>query len=132
MIVVAAALINDGNAILIQQRPNGKTQSGLWEFPGGKVERYEDCRSALARELAEELRVTVNPFELEECTFVTGRTAEGTDLVLLLYVCRFWSGAPQAVEADALAWVGPSELLDYALMPLDVPLAERLAKFLSV
>jgi adenine-specific DNA glycosylase len=37
-LVVACALIDTDNRVLIAQRPEGKELAGLWEFPGGKVE----------------------------------------------------------------------------------------------
>ncbi|NDU79431.1 NUDIX domain-containing protein, partial [Actinomadura sp. DSM 109109] len=39
--VVAVALADDQGRFLMQQRPAGKAHAGLWEFPGGKVERGE-------------------------------------------------------------------------------------------
>jgi len=126
VIVVAAALIDPNNAILIQQCPKHKPLAGLWEFPGGKVEASEECRSALCRELSEELGIKVHPDNLEEFSFVTGAGSNGQSLILLLYCCRTWGGDVVAAEADAIAWVPASMLTDYALAPLDVPLAERL------
>jgi len=57
---VAAAVIRavDGR-VLIAKRPLDKHQGGLWEFHGGKVEAGESVEAALARELAEELGITV-------------------------------------------------------------------------
>jgi 8-oxo-dGTP diphosphatase len=127
VIVVAAALFDANNAILIQQRPQHKPLAGLWEFPGGKVESNETCPEALARELAEELSIEVDPACLHEFSFVT-ETAEGRDpLVLLLYCCRKWRGQPVSTDGCAIAWVRPDGLSDYALAPLDIPLAARLA-----
>ena len=45
-LVVACALIDVDGRVLISQRPTGKQLAGLWEFPGGKVERRNaraDC-----------------------------------------------------------------------------------------
>src|SRR3954465_8084222 len=57
---VAAAVIRgtDGK-ILIARRADTQHQGGLWEFPGGKVEPGEAVEAALARELQEELGITV-------------------------------------------------------------------------
>ena len=38
ILVVACALIDADNRVLLAQRPEGKPMAGLWEFPGGKVE----------------------------------------------------------------------------------------------
>ena len=56
---MAAALFNVAGEVLIAQRPAGKALAGRWEFPGGKVDPGEDERSALGRELREELGIEV-------------------------------------------------------------------------
>ena len=38
---VVAALIREGDRLLIAQRLPGKDQALLWEFPGGKLEPGE-------------------------------------------------------------------------------------------
>ena len=52
---VVAALILRENTILICQRKEDQAMPLKWEFPGGKVERDEDLKDALHRELEEEL-----------------------------------------------------------------------------
>jgi ADP-ribose pyrophosphatase YjhB (NUDIX family) len=37
VLVVAVALIDNQQRVLLAQRPEGKAMAGLWEFPGGKV-----------------------------------------------------------------------------------------------
>ena len=39
--VVAAIITNKEGKILIAQRSLKKSQGGLWEFPGGKIEKNE-------------------------------------------------------------------------------------------
>ena len=57
--VVAAAIFNKQGEVLLALRAMYRHQGGLWEFPGGKIEADEDVRTALARELHEELGITV-------------------------------------------------------------------------
>ena len=45
----------DGGRVLLAQRPGGKSMAGLWEFPGGKIQKGETKKRALIRELKEEL-----------------------------------------------------------------------------
>ena len=52
--VVAAAIRKKGS-YLLGKRPKGKMLSGLWEFPGGKVEEGETLEDALMREIEEEM-----------------------------------------------------------------------------
>src|SRR6476469_9801395 len=54
---VVAAIIIRGQKILICQRSEGQAMPLKWEFPGGKVERDEDLKDALHRELDEELGI---------------------------------------------------------------------------
>ena len=61
-IEVVGGILWRGGSFLAAQRPEGHPQAGFWEFPGGKVEPGESLEAALARELAEELSLSVrNP-----------------------------------------------------------------------
>ncbi|NOZ12512.1 MAG: A/G-specific adenine glycosylase [Acidobacteria bacterium] len=57
--VVVAVIRNENGQILIQKRPENGLLGGLWEFPGGKVEKGEAPAAALERECREELGVKV-------------------------------------------------------------------------
>lgn len=131
LLVVAVALLRPDNSVLMQQRPRAKEHGGLWEFPGGKIESGESVEAALVREIAEELAVQLDPANLEPLAFAStgasGREIDsGPEVVLLLYTCRVWQGEPQNLEAEALGWFAPNELLSLPMPPLDVPLAKSL------
>ncbi|MBB4618829.1 (deoxy)nucleoside triphosphate pyrophosphohydrolase [Sphingomonas abaci] len=130
IIVVAAALIDSAGRTLVQQRPPGKAHAGLWEFPGGKVEPGERPDAALARELAEELGLFVEPGALEPIGFVQAGTPE-RPMLLLLHACRDWQGEPAALEATALHWDRPEALAALPMPPADYPLAAALARWLA-
>jgi 8-oxo-dGTP diphosphatase len=57
--VVASVIQQADGHFLLACRPSGKPYAGYWEFPGGKVEQGESLQQALARELHEELGITV-------------------------------------------------------------------------
>ena len=121
MMVVAAALVDDRGRVLVQRRPAGKALAELWEFPGGKVEPGESPEDALVRELREELAIDVTEACLAPACFASA-PLDDRHLLLLLYVCRKWSGQPVALEATALRWVRPVELHAMAMPPADRPL----------
>ncbi|ONF95773.1 (deoxy)nucleoside triphosphate pyrophosphohydrolase [Sphingomonas jeddahensis] len=127
LLVVAAALISADGRVLVQQRPTGKQHAGLWEFPGGKVETGEYPETALVRELAEELGITVARAALTPLAFSTEAGA-GRLLVLLLYRVHIWSGEPRPIEAPTIRWVSPAELVGLPMPPADIPLVSALSR----
>jgi len=122
LVIVAAALVDADGRILVQQRAAGRAMAGLWEFPGGKIERGESAETALVRELKEELGISTETACLAPAGFGTAPIEDGRELLLLLYVCRKWSGIPKALDAAALRWVRPLELHDLPMPPADLPL----------
>lgn len=123
--VVAAALIDGHGRVLVQQRAPGKHHAGLWEFPGGKIERDETPEAALVRELAEELAITVDPADISPIDF-TGVPHGDRHLLLLLYSVARWLGEPQAIDAAAIGWRTPAELAALPMPPADRAFADRL------
>jgi 8-oxo-dGTP diphosphatase len=121
LMVAAAALIDADGRVLVQRRPEGKAMAGLWEFPGGKVEPGETPEGALVRELVEELGIDVETACLAPAAFASEALGE-RHLLLLLYVCRKWHGAPVAHHAVELKWTRPLELHRLAMPPADKPL----------
>lgn len=125
LIVVAAALVDAQSRIFVQQRPADKSMGGLWEFPGGKVEPGETPEDALIRELREELGIEIETACLAPATFSTG-DIDGRPLLLLLYVCRKWSGLVQPTEAADSRWLRSPDLFSLAMPPADEPLVAML------
>ena len=130
LLVVAAALIDVDDRVLVAQRPAGKSLAGLWEFPGGKVETGERPEVALIRELAEELGLRVEEPCLSPLTFASHAYPD-FHLLMPLYVCRRWAGFAQAREGQTLAWVRPRELRAYPMPPADAPLIPPLIDLLG-
>jgi 8-oxo-dGTP diphosphatase len=126
LLVVAVAMQDGKGCVLLQQRPPGKPMAGLWEFPGGKIEPGESPEAALARELHEELGITLSVKDLMPVAFASEPLA-GRHLLLLLYGLREWEGEPVAHHATELRWVTPVEMRGMPMPPADVPLVEALA-----
>ncbi len=127
MTVVAAALVDDGGRVLLQQRRPGRAMAGLWEFPGGKVESDELPEAALARELEEELGINVDVAALAPACFASAPLGD-CRMILLLYLCRSWTGQPRPLDASALRWLRPGEMHGLAMPPADLPLIPMLEK----
>nr|WP_319514353.1 8-oxo-dGTP diphosphatase MutT [uncultured Cohaesibacter sp.] len=130
LLVVAVALVDEDNRILIAQRPEGKNLAGLWEFPGGKLEAGERPEVALIRELEEELGIKTKEACLAPLTFAS-HAYDDFHLLMPLYICRRWEGVPQSREGQALKWVRAGALRDYPMPPADLPLIAPLVDLLG-
>lgn len=111
---VVAAVVRQGDALLVCQRPSHKRHAGLWEFPGGKCEADESDVQALARELLEELGLTVR--EIGDLLFEAAD--EGSQYLIAFFPVTV-EGEPIAHEHEALKWATQAELLALPLAPVD-------------
>jgi 8-oxo-dGTP diphosphatase len=127
--VVAAALIRADGQVLMQRRKRAKAHGGLWEFPGGKVEMGESPEAALVREIGEELGLALNAEALEPLTFASDPAQPPLPRqphVILLYICRSWTGEPLCLDGEEIGWFPVDALSGLDMPPLDYPLARAL------
>ena len=123
MTEVVAALIRDGEKILICQRPAHKARGLLWEFVGGKAEPGETKTQALIRECQEELAITL---DVGEAVLDVTHTYPDLTIHLTLFGATIESGTPQLIEHHAMHWVTVPELDQYAFCPADQAIIETL------
>ncbi len=130
VLVAACALLDSEGRVLVAQRPAGKQMAGLWEFPGGKVEAGERPEDALARELHEELGITVMPEGLEAFAFASFAYPE-FHLLMPLWIAARFEGTPHGREGQAIRWADAETLKSLPMPPADVPLVEALLPVLQ-
>jgi len=132
ILVVAAVIVDDlarPRRVLAARRAGSGVLTGGWEFPGGKVEPGEDPVSALHRELAEELQITVRlGAELSPPNGRTWPIVRGHEMRLWFAVIT--SGTPTPTDShDELRWLPADQLDQVAWLPADraiiVELADR-------
>jgi len=122
--VVAALLRRDGRT-LFARRVKDDAIGRVWEFPGGRVEAGESLRDALARELREELGVSVR---VGERRHVCEHDYPDLSVRLHFFDCELTEEEPRGLEGQELRWVAPEEL-----EMLEVPAAdEEMLKLLAV
>ncbi len=99
--VAVGVLIRPDGAFLVTSRPAGKVYAGHWEFPGGKVEPGETVEQALARELHEELGITIAGAERWQVQMFDYPHA-----LVRLHFCKVlaWTGEFEMREGQAMAW----------------------------
>ncbi len=114
-LVVGAAIVRDGR-VLAARRAAPDPGAGRWELPGGQVEPGESPRSAVVREIGEELgcRIVVRGLWDLRSTIRPG-------LVLVVAVADLLDSEPRPLEHDALWWLLPDELDRVAWAAADLP-----------
>ena len=121
--VVAVALVDPNQRVLLQRRRADRHHGGLWEFPGGKLEPSETSVAGLLREVWEELGLHLVETDVQ---WLTSAQDPAERIVITLYTCRTWVGEPRCLDAAELGWFEPDELTALAMPPLDFPLAQAL------
>jgi 8-oxo-dGTP diphosphatase len=107
----------DGS-VLLADRPGARAYAGYWEFPGGKIEAGESVEHALARELAEELRITV----VESIPWVVFEFDYPHAYVRLHFRRAVqWHGTPTPAEGQRLMLHRPRTAAPAPLLPAARP-----------
>ena len=122
---VVGALIQRDQQFLITRRPaDSNSWPGAWEFPGGKVEKGEDDRGALRRELIEELGIEVKVGEL----FIEVLNHdEGPRLLdLRIYHCRAGEEPARTLGVDEIRWLKAEEMAGLHFPTADRPVVKAL------
>lgn len=123
-LVVTAAVIEQGNRILVTRRPPGVHLAGHWEFPGGKCDGGEALDACLARELREELAVDV---VVGGELFTTTHDYPDRRVELHFLRCELL-GEPAPQLGQQMRWVSREELPTLAFPPADAALIRLLAR----
>jgi 8-oxo-dGTP diphosphatase len=126
MKVVAAIIERRDRRLLIGQRRRNDTSPLKWEFPGGKVQDGEEPEAALARELREELGVTLR--KNVEIARVTHRYAETPELIeVQFFAVEIAEDVVIPNAFEQVHWVLPKELAEYDFLAANAPLVANLA-----
>jgi 8-oxo-dGTP diphosphatase len=110
--VVAAAIIEGGRVLLVSKR----AAPDVFYLPGGKPDEGEAPLATLARELGEELGVTL--VGSEPLAVVSDQAAlERTPMEMHVYLATVEESATPQAEIAAIAWVGANGASPGTLAP---------------
>ena len=121
--VVAGIIRNEDNKILIAKRNSNKSQGGLWEFPGGKIETNETIEEAIIREIKEELDMDIL-FEgyFDEKKYIYPEK----EINLIALNCRIIGDKYTVLEHEKVEWITIEEFDKFDFAPADVYFVNKL------
>jgi len=120
--VVGAMIEREGKYLITQRKPTA-TLPLLWEFPGGRVEPGETDAQALARELKEEMDISV---EVADQVMHVQHSYPDYDIDFRVYRCKLIAGDIKHLRVHDHRWVAPADLDDYEFPPADQKTFEQL------
>ncbi|OBJ39928.1 ADP-ribose pyrophosphatase [Mycolicibacterium mucogenicum] len=107
-----AAIVQNGSLLLVLRRR--EPEAGSWGLPGGKVDPFEPVATAVAREIGEELGISIEPTDLL-CVVDHIDRQGGQHWVAPVYLIERFAGTPSVLEPQALAamrWFSLNDLPD--------------------
>ena len=123
-ILVAAAVIWEGNRVFATQRGYGPYKDG-WEFPGGKIEPGETATEALKREIREELDTEI---EVGDCLASVEYDYPEFHLSMECFWAKVLSGDLILREHEAARWLSAEEMDRVDWLPADRVLIDPIRK----
>jgi len=135
---VEAAIYKDNKWLLTKRSLHEDHAPGIISLIGGKVDTeiptHNVLEETLKREIIEEVGIEV----YDECTYVHSSSfiaTFGKHVIYILFLCRYKSGEPQALDPDELEsvnWMTLEEVLESEKIPVwtkdSLKLAETIRK----
>jgi 8-oxo-dGTP diphosphatase len=123
MKLVTAAIIRDGEDILVVRRGAGEMLAGFWEFPGGPVEHPETLQECLERELFAVLDIAPKAGQV---IAVCDHAYESGSIKLVAMETEIVQGTVTLSVHDKMRWLPATDILGLKLSPAAIPIAQSL------
>ncbi len=127
---VLAIIVNNNNEVLLGHRINTEWFSNYYGLLGGKIEQDESATQALARELFEEIGITIAEQDAQFAHVMHFYGVDQTPCIALFFVIRSWQGEIQNKEPHknaALEWF-PLDKLPDNMIPRHAKALELISK----
>lgn len=128
IIKVAGVVIidQDKNKVLAGKRNANRLVGGMWEFPGGKIEKGETPQEAAKRELEEEFHdeVQIGPQLGETVSY----EYDFGIVKLTVFFAKLLTNNFDLVAHSEVEWLSADEVQKLNWAPADAPLVKELAR----
>ena len=116
----------DKNKTLAGKRNADRLVGGMWEFPGGKIEKGETPQEAAKRELKEEFHdeVQIGP-QLDE---TVSYEYDFGIVKLTVFFAKLLTNNFDLVAHSEVEWLSADEVQKLNWVPADAPLVKELAR----
>lgn len=122
-VIVCGLICNQEGKILLAKRGTQQKLAGMWEFPGGKLEKNESLEQALKREIREELHIEIN---ITELLTIQPYHYPHADVLILFYLCEQASGILKCTDHEEIKWLFPREILQHHdVLPANIEAIKR-------
>jgi 8-oxo-dGTP diphosphatase len=118
LLVVVSGILIQNNRIFFQKRPLNKSMPGLWELPGGKIEKYESPENTLARELYEELDINIDVDSLLPFNFIS-YAYNNFNLLMTIFIVKKWKRQIISKENQEINFFSYEELKKLKMVDAD-------------
>lgn len=125
--VAGVAIIDqDKNKVLAGKRNADRLVGGMWEFPGGKIEKGETPQEAAKRELKEEFHdeVQIGPQLGETVSY----EYDFGIVKLTVFFAKLLTNNFDLVAHSEVEWLSADEVQKLNWAPADAPLVKELAR----
>lgn len=123
-VVVAVILNAQGKLLIDKRRPDGFL-GGLWELPGGKKQKNETFKQAVAREVLEETDLQV---EVGKKLCIVKHAYSHFSVTLHAYLCKPVCGKAMPLGCEKVKWVTLKELHRFAFPSGTMKIFKRVRK----
>lgn len=122
--VAVGVILKKGRMLITQRKPDGLL-GGLWEFPGGKINKTERAADACLREIKEETNITA---EIIEPIATVKHAYTHFKIVMEVFLCKYRSGRVKLSGPVAHRWIRLNELEKYPFPKANHKFFEALKK----
>tara|TARA_Y100001968_G_scaffold176518_1_gene161707 strand:- start:60 stop:1208 length:1149 start_codon:yes stop_codon:yes gene_type:complete len=122
-------IFNENGELLIDQRLEGSSMGGMWEFPGGKKNSNESIKETIEREIREELGIVVKA-EAKLLSFE--HVYSHKKIHFTVHLCKWKSGEPKPLASQKFLWVAPEKLGDFPFPAANRKIISELYKHLGI